>query len=173
MTFSRLRQNLRTGRRALGQARPCCGRPSGEGPGKGAQVPEPGVPARGDQSSQDLGLRCGPGAPPRGFPTWPFPLSVSDAPAATCSVLGTPSGAFRQRPASPWAAVQGRRGCRAGRGAPATGTCGADCRARSGLVKGSGPGSMGHWAHALRWVLQETARFFVSGFLPLILLLFP
>lgn len=100
------------------------------------------------------------------FPTPPLP------PALSLAHLRVHFGSGRP-PRGPQCGAGAGAGPAGGPRTPATGTCGADCRARSGPVKGSVPGSTGHWAHALRWVLQEMARFFVLGFLPLILLLVP
>lgn len=94
-----------------------------------------------------FGVAFGSGAPPRGFPTWPFPLCISDAPPRPlprCHLL-CPGYTFRCVSAAAGHPVV-RRGCRCrarpgglALWAPATGMCHADGSAGSCQVECPGP----------------------------------
>lgn len=108
-----------------GQWAGCCGR---------ARRPRPcGRRQSWRGRGRDSGLRPGSGAPPRGVPIWFFPRSASQAPVATCSVVGddtpAPFGCILAAAAHwVWEQLCGQEAKRPrGPGRP-TGTCGADSR---------------------------------------------
>ena len=102
----------------MGQAVIDAERGTEEGSGNGA-LERPEAPASvvsgGRSSGQDLGLCRAAGPQPRGISTRPFPRLASQAPAATCSVLGGKPLPQLYPPAPP-AAI----GC-TGRGVPGLG----------------------------------------------------